>query len=390
VQTELRRAVVIDALLGLGLAWACWIGGQLDWNRPRMSHRPPWEGGPEQTWAHDLSPGIVPFLALLALGVAVRRLSPRLGFAAVVVGTGGFLATGATFGPVFLGAALSIYAMAAALPPRRWVPLTALLIPMIMAAYWREPYLGLLNPALYAGLVTGIAIAIVPAMIGLLRRSRRETERQERDLDRRRYAYEERLRIAREVHDVVGHSLSVINMQAGVALHVLGRRPDQAVDSLEAIKKTSKEALAELRTTLQVFREPAELAPQPGLARLEDLVGDLRSAGRQVHVEWGLPPTGEPLSAAVDQAAFRIIQEALTNVVRHAGAAPATVRITQDTSTLAIEVANPVSGDQPLAEGNGIRGMRERARGIGGTLNIVRRPGEVLVRAELPVREPPE
>jgi signal transduction histidine kinase len=260
---------------------------------------------------------------------------------------------------------------------------------MIMAAYWREPYLGLLNPALYAGLVSGIAIAIVPAMIGLLRRSRRETERQERDLDRRRYAYEERLRIAREVHDVVGHSLSVINMQAGVALHVLDRRPDQAVDSLEAIKKTSKEALAELRTTLQVFREPPELAPPPGLARLEDLVGDLRSAGREVGLEWA-PRTSEPLSAAVDQVAFRIIQEALTNVVRHTGGAPAAVRITQDTSTLAIEVANPAQGDQPLAEGNGIRGMRERARGVGGTLDIVRRPGEVLVRAELPIREPPE
>jgi signal transduction histidine kinase len=296
-----------------------------------------------------------------------------------------FLAAGANFGPVFIAAALAIYAMAVALPARQWVPLTALLIPMIMAAYWREPYLGLLDPALYAGLVTGIAIALVPAMIGLLRRSRRETERQELDLDRRRYAYEERLRIAREVHDLVGHSLSVINMQAGVALHVLHKRPDQAADSLEAIKKTSKEALAELRTTLQVFREPAERAPQPGLARLGDLVSDLRSAGRDVTVESALR-TGEQVPVAVDHAAFRIIQEALTNVVRHGGAAAAKVRISSGTTMLVVEVANSAPGDQPLPEGNGIRGMQERARAVGGTLNVIRRPGEVLVRAELPVR----
>jgi signal transduction histidine kinase len=385
VPTDLRRAVLVDALLGVAIAWASWFGGQFDWDRSRVSHGPPWDG-PEQVWTGGLPPAVLPFLGLLAFGVAVRRMWPKIGFLAVVVGTTVFLAAGSSFGPVFIAAALAIYAMAVALPPRQWVPLTALLIPMIMAAHWGEAYFGLLNPALYAGLVTGIAVAVVPAMIGLLRRSRREAERQERDLDRRRYAYEERLRIAREVHDVVGHSLSVINMQAGVALHVLDKRPDQAADSLEAIKKTSKEALAELRTTLQVFREPAERAPQPGLARLGDLVGDLRSAGRDVTVESAMA-AGEQVPAAVDSAAFRIIQEALTNVVRHAGTAAATVRISSDTTTLVIEVTNPAPGDQAIPEGNGIRGMRERARALGGTLSVSRRPGEVLVRAELPIRE---
>jgi signal transduction histidine kinase len=387
VRTELRRAVLVDAVLGVGLAWASWFGGQFDWDR-RMRPGPPWEG-PNQDWTGQLPLAVLPFLGLLALGVAVRRLWPRTGFLAVVMGTTAYLAAGASFAPVFIAAALSIYAMAASLPPRQWVPLTALLVPMIMAAHWGEAYFGLLNPALYAGLVTGIAVAIVPAMIGLLRRSRREAERQERDLDRRRYAYEERLRIAREVHDVVGHSLSVINMQAGVALHVLDKRPDQAADSLKAIKKTSKEALAELRTTLQVFREPAEHAPQPGLARLGDLVGDLRSAGREVMVQAAVADD-EQLPAAVDSAAFRIIQEALTNVVRHASAAAALVRISTDTRSLVIEVVNAAPGDQPLPEGNGIRGMRERARALGGTLSVTRRPGEVIVRAVLPMREPNE
>jgi signal transduction histidine kinase len=159
------------------------------------------------------------------LGLAVRRIWPRAGFLAVVLGVGGYLAAGAVFPPVFLAPALSSYAMAMALPLHRWVPLTALLVPMIMAGYWSEPYLGLANPELYAGLVVGVAVAVVPAMVALLRRSRRENDQHQREQDRRRYAYEERLRIARDVHDVVGHSLSVITMQAGVALHVLDKRP---------------------------------------------------------------------------------------------------------------------------------------------------------------------
>ena len=93
------------------------------------------------------------------------------------MGVGGYLAAGAMFAPVFLAPALGIYAMAMALPLRRWLPLTALLMPMIMAGHWSEPYLGLTNPELYAGLVVGIAVAVVPAMVALLRRSRRENDR---------------------------------------------------------------------------------------------------------------------------------------------------------------------------------------------------------------------
>jgi signal transduction histidine kinase len=118
-------------------------------------------------------------------------------------------------------------------------------------------------------------------------------------------------------------------------------------------------------------------------------VGDLRSAGREVTVQSALAED-EQLPATVDFAAFRIIQAALTNVVRHAGTAGANVRISADAMTLVIEVANPAPGDQPLPEGNGIRGMRERARALGGRLSVTRRLGEVLVRAELPIREPGE
>ena len=392
MRSDTKLTVVVDALVGLGVALACWFGAQFTWVGPEVRGRGPRDRhGPDfHPVLVQLSPWVIPFLGMLVVGIAIRRIWPRVGFIVVAVGIGGFFAAGTVFGLAFLAAALAVYSMAAAMPPRRWVPLTLLLIPMIVAGHWRETYFGLLDPAVYAQIFAGLAIAVMPAMIGVLRRDRRETERQERDLDRRRYAYEERLRIAQEVHDVVGHSLSVINMQAGVALHVLDKRPDQVAGSLEAIKRTSKEALAELRTTLEVFREPGPdepRAPRPGLGRLDDLVGALRSAGREIVVERADPDL-EHLPAAVDQAAFRIIQEALTNVVRHAGQAAATVRIDRTDSMLVVEVADAAAGQAPLVEGNGIRGMRERARAVGGRLDVGRGPsGGVVVLAELPVAE---
>jgi signal transduction histidine kinase len=264
-----------------------------------------------------------------------------------------------------------------------------------MAGRWREPYLGLLDPAFYGTLLSALAIAVVPAMIALLIRARRESEREVREQERRRYAYEERLRIARDVHDVVGHSLAVITMQAGVALHLLDKeravqaRPDRVADSLEAIKKTSREALAELRTTLEVFRSDSDEphSPLPGLARLDALVEGLRSAGREVTVvREGSDDQG--VSAAVDQAAFRIIQESLTNVVRHAGAAHTAIRVSRQAGMLIIEVSDDGPASSVPPDGNGIRGMRERARAVGGTLEVsLREPSGLLVRADMPLLE---
>ena len=234
-------------------------------------------------------------------------------------------------------------------------------------------------------------------MIALLVRSRRESEREVREQERRRYAYEERLRIARDVHDVVGHSLAVITMQAGVALHLLDKertgtpRPDQVASSLQAIKKTSREALAELRTTLEIFRADSEepRSPLPGLARLDDLVDGLRSAGREVTLIREQPDDDpQELPAAVDQAAFRIIQESLTNIVRYAPTAHATVRVTRDAGMLSLEVSDDGPAASVPPDGNGIRGMRERARAVGGTVGVsVREPSGLVVRADLPLMD---
>jgi len=396
-----------------------WTASFYVWDRAAFDGPPganptQWRHGPpgRMITSVDPSPWVLPVVIVLGISIAIRRVWPRTAFVLIVLAVGTYLATGATFAPILLAPALGVYAMASGsrlfadqtpgnslgqtMPPlRTWAPLLILLIPMIMAGHWREPYLGLLDPAFYGTLLSAFAIAVVPAMIALLIRARRESEREIREQERRRYAYEERLRIARDVHDVVGHSLAVITMQAGVALHLLDKeraeqeRPDRVADSLEAIKKTSREALAELRTTLEVFRSDSDEArsPSPGLARLDALVDGLRSGGREVTVvRHGSNDQG--LSAAVDQAAFRIIQESLTNVVRHAGAAHATVRVSRDDGMLIIEVSDDGPASSIPLDGNGIRGMRERARAVGGTLSVsVRKPSGLLVRADLPLLE---
>jgi signal transduction histidine kinase len=413
MRVQARRALLIDSAIGLALAVASWMAsyvwagseyGRFDGRRGQPRH---------MVTIVDPSPWVLLAVLVVALGVTTRRIWPRAAFVATVVGVGIYLAAGAMFPPIFLGPALAVYAMASgaslfadqesagtprpAMPQlRSWVPLLVLLVPMIMAGHWRESYLGLLNPALYGGLVTVIAIAVLPALIALLVRSRREGEREVREQERRRYVYEERLRIARDVHDVVGHSLAVITMQAGVALHLLDKertahpRPDQVASSLEAIKRTSREALAELRTTLEVFRSDSEepRSPVPGLARLDDLVDGLRSAGREVTLIHGESDDLRDLPVAVDQAAFRIIQESLTNVVRHAPAAHVTVRVARQPGMLTVEVSDDGPAVSVPPDGNGIRGMRERARAVGGTVQVsVRKPSGLVVRADLPLLE---
>lgn len=416
MRVHARRALLVDSAIGVALAAASWMASFYVWGRPEFS-RPEWGHGPpgRMVVSVDSSPWVLPAVLVLALGIATRRAWPRAAFVATVAAVGTYLATGAMFGPIFLGPALGVYAMAsgtrifadqassgsAALGPRMpplrtWAPLLILLVPMVMAGHWREPYLGLLNPTFYGALVSALAIAVLPAMIALLVHARRESEREVREQERRRYAYEERLRIARDVHDVVGHSLAVITMQAGVALHLLAKehevqpRPDRVAESLEAIKRTSREALAELRTTLEVFRGDANepRSPLPGLARLDDLVEGLRSAGRDVTLAREGSDDLQALPASVDQAAFRIIQEALTNIVRHAVAAHATVRLIRQAGMLIIEVSDDGLAASVPRDGNGIRGMRERAAAVGGTLHVlVRVPSGLVIRAELPVVE---
>jgi signal transduction histidine kinase len=236
-----------------------------------------------------------------------------------------------------------------------------------------------------------LAVLVIAAEVVRLRRERTVESRATRALEARRRASEERLQMARDLHDVIGHNISLINVQAGVGLDLMDTQPEQARAALAAIKAVSKDALDELRSMLTALRqgdEDAPRAPAPGLDRLDELVEATRTAGIPVTVQ----TVGETrsLPAAVDLAAYRIVQESLTNVARHASPATATVRITHSPDELDIEVRDdgrtPATNGASPWTGSGIAGMRERADALGGRLQAGPRPGGgFAVTAHLPL-----
>jgi signal transduction histidine kinase len=242
-----------------------------------------------------------------------------------------------------------------------------------------------------AGLAAWLLVLLGAAEAIRIRRERVAEAARIQEEEARRRAGEERLRIARELHDALGHHLSLISLQSGVALHLNKELPEQARNSLAAIKQASKEALAELRSVLDILRqegEPAERSPTWTLARLEDLVSQAAAAG--LVVETRTDGEARPLPFAVDVAAFRIVQEALTNVTRHAGPATATVRVSYGDQDLSVQVDDDGRGPSPQGKapggGKGIVGMRERVAALGGELQAGPRPGGGFrVRARLPL-----
>lgn len=200
---------------------------------------------------------------------------------------------------------------------------------------------------------------------------------------------EERGRIAREMHDVVAHSVSVMVVQAGAATQVVEHDPARAREALDSIRTTGTEALAEMRRLVGVLREGGDeggLDPQPGTAAIVDLVDQARATGLRVD----LSVEGEPASLppGVDLAAYRIVQEALSNVRRHSGATAACVRLRHGAGRLEIEVRDDGTGGRDVVPGHGLLGMRERAALYGGSLTAGRDPGGgFVVTAVLPVPE---
>jgi signal transduction histidine kinase len=233
-------------------------------------------------------------------------------------------------------------------------------------------------------MLTGWLVAVVA--LGSVRHNRVAYAEEEARLR----ATEERLRIARELHDVIGHNVSMINVQAGAALHRLKENPAQAEDALGAIKAGSRETLRELRATLGMLRqvdEEAPTAPAPGLARAEELVASAKLAGLAVRiVRTGVERS---LPAPVDLAAYRIVQESLTNAARHSGAGRVTIRLAYGDGELTLAVEDDGRGSAARSTsaggGSGIAGMTERARAVGGELTAGPRPeGGFAVRAQLP------
>lgn len=306
-----------------------------------------------------------------------------------------YFAAGYPYGPVFLTVAVAVFAaVVAGHRNAAWAAIVLLWAGHLLISHWLYRYLPPAGddaePWGQEVFVTAWVFAILA--VAELVRVRREVwarERAERAAEEKRRAEAERLRIAQELHDVLAHSISLINVQAGVGLALLDSDPEQARTALSTIKAASREALGEVRQVLDVLRAPGDAprAPAPGLDRLPELVEQAAGAGLTVHVETVGAPV--PLPPGTDLAAFRVAQEALTNVVRHSGSRTARVRIVHTPGVLRLQVDDegPATGSDAGGSGNGLIGMRERAAALGGTIEAGPRPdGGFRIMAELPVR----
>ena len=232
-----------------------------------------------------------------------------------------------------------------------------------------------------------IFATVVVALISLRRRRQAEL-RDAREVEQQQRLVEERLIVARELHDVLAHSISVIRVQAGVALHLMDSRPEQVRTALEAITAASDEGMRELRAAVAALRREGEdlpLGPAPGLHQVDTLVRTTSGPGLSATVT----RSGQvrALPSEVELAAYRLVQEALTNTVRHARASTAQVCLAYGERALTVEVVDDGMTDSPVIEGNGLRGMRERVIALGGALTAGARPeGGFAVRAEIPLR----
>jgi signal transduction histidine kinase len=326
---------------------------------------------------------LVPALAgvVLAVAVAIRRRRP---LAAVVVVLAAWTAgnvlggrDGLEGGAVVVPITLLFYGLGAFAPERRSVSALGLAAAALsinaLAVGGRQA------SNLPATLTLGF---VLPYALGRLVRARAARERADReqselldarrDLSAREAAHEERARIARELHDVIAHSVSVMVIQAGGARLVMRSDPARAEDSLRSVERAGRDALAEMRRLLGVLdahRDPRALAPQPGLAHIDDLLSRARASGlpTQLRVE------GEPISVspALDLCAYRIVQEALTNAIKHAGPARAEVHVLWGHGALELAIVDDGRGPGELnggSGGHGLAGMRERVALHGGSI----------------------
>lgn len=305
-----------------------------------------------------------------------------------------YFGAGYPYGPIFLTVALACFSAVVAGHRRAaWAALGMLWVAHLLEGHWLYQWLPPNDDTVgdWGEDVSVAAWMVAIAAVSELVRVRREQwdrDRTERRQAARRRADEERLRIARELHDVLAHSISVINVQAGVGLALLDSDPDQARTALTTIKAASKEALGEVRQVLDTLRTPGDAprAPAPGLDRLPELVEQAAGAGLTVGVE--TQGKRRTLPPGADLAAFRIVQEALTNVVRHSGSRHARVLVgyEDDALKLRIDDDGPATGVDAGGSGNGLAGMRERAAALGGTIEAgPREDGGFRVLAVLPL-----
>ncbi|WP_419993230.1 sensor histidine kinase [Streptomyces boninensis] len=361
----------------------------------------PHEGGPDPSVAASNLDRVTPngwaYALVIASGLLLlfRYRYPPLALFGTTAAVLGYLAAGYMYGPIFVSAAVAVFAAVAAGHRKlAGITIAAFAVGHIVLSHALYDYLPPSRdsaPSWGQQLFAAAWIAAVVAA-GELLRSRREQwahEQAERAAAKQRRADEERLRIARELHDVLAHSISVINVQAGVGLALLDQHPEKAREALTTIKGASKEALGEVRQVLEALRTPGGAAPRtpaPGLARLGELTDQAAAAGLTVDVT--TEGTSRQVPPAADLAAFRIIQEALTNIVRHSGSRTARVLLSYDPGELRLRIDDdgPATAGGETGGGNGLVGMRERAAALGGTVEAGERPdGGFRVLARLPL-----
>ncbi len=348
----------------------------------------------------------VSWAAFLLVAVAAVVLAWRRRYPVAVLGVSltcvvAYSLLGYVNGTALLDVMIALYTAATLLSSRdAWIAALITLVALMAATAARNPFGALgggefLIPGEVAAAVSlGIALGNRRAYLRAVEERAAQAERT-REEEAARRVDAERLRIARELHDAVAHTLSMINVQAGAAAHIAATHPEQAAETLEAIRVASKQGLREMRSILNVLRQAGDAEeptqPAPGLAMVDTLIASAHSAGlpTNLHVE-GTP---RRVPSTVDLAAYRIIQESLTNAVRHAGTASATVTLAWTDGWLAVDVTDngrgaPDNGARD-ASGHGLVGMRERAVAVGGTLHAGPRPGGgFTVHAQLPTQAP--
>jgi signal transduction histidine kinase len=354
----------LAALLSVGAQLAIWLGSD-------AAH-------------HRLGAALV--APAITAPIAVRRRYPTL------VGTAVPLVAAFDhdlWDPQFVGYPVAtfcaLYALTAWTPPRRFAFGFALVVAVYLAASVGDPFP---NNGVTFAVVTAVVMLLTRRVLGDRERRARVAER-ERDVAAREAVVEERARIARELHDVIAHHVSMIVMQAGAERRVLDGANTATREVLETIEQIGRGALTETRRLLGMLRGDANepLTPQPGLTEVPTLVGQLREAGLPVELQ--LEGERRELPIGIELSAYRIVQEALTNALKHAGDARATVRISYRTDALELEIADDGAGGITRASGggHGLVGMRERAALYGGRFDASRNPdGGFVVRVLLPIR----
>lgn len=331
-----------------------------------------------------------------AAALVGRRRWPVPMFAVTLAATLAYVGRNYSTGGISLALLVALTTLAAEGNHRRTAVAAVVMLAsfVLVRALWVYDGFNYRRTLISPGLVIGGGIAAVALGFAVSqRRDRAERAERSREEEARRRVDAERIRIAREFHDIVGHSISTINVLAGVAVHVMDRRPQEAAEALRTIKETSQRALREVRAGLGVLQEREgddPRTPTPGLAQLELLVTTTSKAGvdTRVHV------SGEPraLPAPVDLAAYRIVQESLTNVIRHAGADSASVSVVYEDGRVIVQIddSGGAGADGDLAgAGSGLVGMRERVLALGGEFAAGPRDDGFRVRASLPLAAEP-